>query len=108
MEELNAYSVLLANLFRTAEFDIIYGKGISKESEIIELGVNCGIIDKSGSWLSYNGEKLGQGKDKVRALLEENEELANELSEKILAHYTGSAKNDFSESVSAEDLFDEE
>ena len=94
--------------FRTAEFDIIYGKGISKESEIIELGVNCGIIDKSGSWLSYNGEKLGQGKDKVRALLEENEELANELSEKILAHYTGSAKNDFSESVSAEDLFDEE
>lgn len=93
--------------FRTAEFDIIYGKGISKESEIIELGINCGVIDKSGSWLSYNGEKLGQGKDRVRALLEENKELAEELSEKILAHYTGSVK-DFTETVDAEDLFDEE
>ncbi len=94
--------------FRTAEFDIIYGKGISKESEIIELGINCGVIDKSGSWLSYNGEKLGQGKDKVRALLEENQALAEELSEKILAHYTGSSQNDIKESVSAEEFFGEE
>lgn len=93
--------------FKTAEFDIIYGKGISKESEIIELGINCGVIDKSGSWLSYNGEKLGQGKDKVRTLLEEDETLAAELSEKILAHYTGNA-SDIPESVSAEELFDEE
>lgn len=93
--------------FKTAEFDIIYGKGISKESEIIELGINCGVIDKSGSWLSYNGEKLGQGKDKVRTLLEEDEALAAELSEKILAHYTGNA-SDIPESVSAEELFDEE
>ncbi len=94
--------------FRTAEFDIIYGKGISKESEIIELGINCGVIDKSGSWLSYNGEKLGQGKDKVRMLLEENQELANELSEKILAHYTGSAQKNFSDDIDTEDLFGEE
>ncbi len=95
--------------FRTAEFDIIYGKGISKESEIIELGINCGVIDKSGSWLSYNGEKLGQGKDKVRTLLEEDEALAAELSEKILAIYSKNGdSNDLSETVSAEDLFDEE
>ena len=93
--------------FKTAEFDIIYGKGISKESEIIELGVACGIIDKSGSWLSYNGEKLGQGKDKVRALLEEDEALAAELCEKIMAHFSGNDVECF-ESVSAEDLFDEE
>jgi len=95
--------------FRTAEFDIIYGKGISKESEIIELGINCGVIDKSGSWLSYNGEKLGQGKDKVRTLLEEDEALAAELSEKILAIYSKNGNaNDIPEAVSAEDLFDEE
>lgn len=93
--------------FKTAEFDIIYGKGISKESEIIELGIACGIIDKSGSWLSYNGEKLGQGKDKVRALLEEDEALAEELCEKIMAQLTGNETEAF-ETVSAEDLFDEE
>jgi recombination protein RecA len=93
--------------FKTAEFDIIYGKGISKESEIIELGIACGIIDKSGSWLSYNGEKLGQGKDKVRALLEEDEALAEELCEKIMAQLTGNESEAF-ETVSAEDLFDEE
>jgi recombination protein RecA len=93
--------------FKTAEFDIIYGKGISKESEIIELGVACGIIDKSGSWLSYNGEKLGQGKDKVRALLEEDEALAAELCEKIMAHFSGNDVECY-ETVSAEELFDEE
>jgi len=95
--------------FKTAEFDIIYGKGISKESEIIELGINAGIIDKSGSWLSYNGEKLGQGKDKVRALLEEDVALAEELSEKILAYYTSNGSSDDSvDTVSAEDIFGEE
>ncbi len=94
--------------FRTAEFDIIYGKGISKESEIIELGINCGIIDKSGSWLSYNGEKLGQGKDKVRVLLEENKELAVELSTKILAHYTGNGPKEEFVPVDTDELFTEE
>lgn len=93
--------------FKTAEFDIIYGKGISKESEIIELGISCGVIDKSGSWLSYNGEKLGQGKDKVRTLLEEDEALAAELSEKILAYYTKNG-SEIPEAVSAEDIFGEE
>ncbi len=93
--------------FRTAEFDILYGKGISKESEIIELGIACGVIDKSGSWLSYNGEKLGQGKDRVRGILEENQALAEELSEKILAHYTGNAPLEV-EIDDSDDLFDEE
>lgn len=69
--------------FKTAEFDILYGKGISKESEIIELGIKLGIIDKSGSWLSYNGERLGQGKDKVRDLITEDKALAEEIEAKI-------------------------
>lgn len=73
--------------FRTAEFDIIYGEGISKESEIIELGVKCGILEKSGGWLSYNGEKLGNGKDKVRGILCENRALADELEAKIKEYY---------------------
>ena len=94
--------------FRTAEFDIIYGKGISKESEIIELGIANGIIEKSGSWLSYNGEKLGQGKDKVRAMLEEDKALAEELSEKILAACSGNKAPVPEAAVSAEDYFGEE
>jgi len=75
--------------FRTAAFDILYGKGISKESEIIEMGIRAGVVEKSGSWLSYNGERLGQGKDKVRELFEGNGALAAEIEEKIRA---GSAK----------------
>ena len=75
--------------FKVAEFDIIYGKGISRESEIIELGVNYGIIDKSGSWFSYKGEKLGQGKDKVRVYFEENPEIAKEIADQIMEKATG-------------------
>ena len=69
--------------FRTVEFDILYGEGVSKEGEIIDLGVNAGIIDKSGSWYSYNNEKLGQGKEKVRVLLKEKVELCQEIENKI-------------------------
>ncbi len=94
--------------FRTAEFDIIYGKGISKESEIIELGIANGVIDKSGSWLSYNGEKLGQGKDKVRMLLEEDKPLAEEICEKIMAVANGGNAPVHGDAVSADSLFDED
>ncbi len=69
--------------FKTAEFDILFGEGISKEGEIIDLGVKYGIIQKSGSWFSYNGKKLGQGKDNVRKFLKENPELASELEQKV-------------------------
>lgn len=93
--------------FKTAEFDIIYGKGISRESEIIEMGISTGIIEKSGSWLSYNGEKLGQGKDKVRSLLEDNVALAEEISGKIMASLSVNSSSAVV-SASAEDLFDEE
>lgn len=71
--------------FKQAEFDIIYGKGISKVGEIIDLGVDHEIVKKSGSWFSYGDTKLGQGRDAVRQLLEDNSELAEEIETKIKA-----------------------
>lgn len=71
--------------FKRAEFDIMYGKGISKTGEILDLGVDMGIIKKSGSWFSYGETKLGQGRDAVKQLLEDNPELGEELEEKIKA-----------------------
>ena len=70
--------------FRTTEFDIMYGEGISKIGEIIDLGVNYEIIKKSGSWFSYQDSKLGQGRDAVKALLEDNVDLMEELETKIM------------------------
>ncbi|MBS1732921.1 MAG: recombinase RecA [Bacteroidetes bacterium] len=69
--------------FRTAEFDIIYGEGISKTGEIIDMGVELGIIQKSGSWFSYNNDKLGQGREAVKQLMTDNPELAAEIEGKI-------------------------
>jgi recombination protein RecA len=71
--------------FRSAEFDIIFGEGISKVGEIIDMGVEMNIIQKSGSWFSYDGNKLGQGRDAVKNLLSDNEGLANEIEGKIRA-----------------------
>lgn len=73
----------IAPPFRKAEFDIMYGKGISKSGEIIDLGVDFGVVKKSGSWFSYGETKLGQGRDAVKQLIEDNPELAEELEEKI-------------------------
>ena len=69
--------------FKLAEFEIIYGHGISAEGEIIDLGVQNGLIQKSGSWYSYQGERIGQGKDKARNFLLENESVSNELKDNI-------------------------
>ena len=69
--------------FRLAEFDIIYGEGISKVGEIIDMGVELGIIQKSGSWFSYNNDKLGQGRESVKQLMLDNPEMANEIEAKI-------------------------
>ena len=70
--------------FKTAEFDIMYGEGISKIGEILDIGVEHDIIEKSGSWFSYGGSKLGQGRDSVKAILKDNPELMEELEQKIL------------------------
>ena len=69
--------------FKTAEFDIMYGEGISKTGEILDLGVDLDIIEKSGSWFSYGGSKLGQGRDSVKSILKDNPELSEELEQKI-------------------------
>ncbi len=69
--------------FRQAEFDIVFGQGISKVGEIIDMGVEMGIVQKSGSWFSYDTTKLGQGRDAVKQLLQDNPELAGELERKI-------------------------
>lgn len=71
--------------FRQVEFDIIFGEGISKIGEIIDMGVELGIVQKSGSWFSYETNKLGQGRDSVKSLLHDNPELANEIEAKIRA-----------------------
>ena len=70
--------------FKTAEFDIMYGEGISKIGEILDIGVEKDIIEKSGSWFSYGGSKLGQGRDSVKSILKDNPELMEELEQKIL------------------------
>ena len=70
--------------FKLSEFDIMYGKGISKMGEIIDLGVDNDIIDKSGSWFSYGETKLGQGRDSVKAILTDNPDLCDELEAKIV------------------------
>src|SRR6188768_3103378 len=69
--------------FRAAEFDIVFGGGISKTGEILDMGVELGIVNKSGSWFSYNTDKLGQGRDAVKQLLADNPELSNEIEGKI-------------------------
>jgi recombination protein RecA len=69
--------------FRQAEFDITYGKGISREGSIIDVGVECGIVKKSGSWYTYEGEQLGQGRENAKTFLHDNPELMMEISEKV-------------------------
>ncbi|MCC6522163.1 MAG: recombinase RecA [Polyangiaceae bacterium] len=74
----------LAPPFRVAEFDILYGKGISRSGEIIDLASDCGIIEKSGSWFSFQGERIGQGREKARTYLEENPALAEKIEALLL------------------------
>jgi len=69
--------------FKQAEFDILYGEGISREGEVFETGVNLGVLEKSGAWYIYNGDRLGQGKDNARDFLKENPALAREIEAKI-------------------------
>ena len=73
--------------FKTAVVDIMYGEGVSREGEIIDLGVEAGIVEKTGAWYSYKGEKLGQGKENVKLLLKENLELRDEIEQKVREYY---------------------
>jgi recombination protein RecA len=76
----------VASPFKTAEFDILYGEGISRLGEVLDLGVASNIIEKSGAWFAYNGEKIGQGRDNSREFLRENPSLATEIENKVRAH----------------------
>ena len=75
--------------FKVAEFDIMYGKGISKSGTILDMALNFEIIEKSGSWFSYNGEKIGQGKENVKVFLEQNEDICKEIEQKIKEKLAG-------------------
>lgn len=77
----------LAPPFREAEFDILYNGGVSREGDIVELSSNLGFIEKSGTWYSYNNERIGQGKENVRGFIKEHPEIAEEIEKKILKHY---------------------
>jgi recombination protein RecA len=73
--------------FRAAEFDILYGEGISREGEILDLGASSNVVEKSGAWYSYNGERIGQGKDNAREFLRERPEVALDIENKVRAHF---------------------
>ena len=98
--------------FREAEFDIIYGKGISKEGNIVDLAVNLDIIEKSGSWFSYNGNKIGQGRENVKKFLIENPEIMAEVEKKIRENvskaFEKSLGEDAEESEDSDEILDEE
>ena len=91
--------------FKQAEFDILYGEGISKEGDLIEVATELGIIQKSGSWYSYNDERLGQGKENIRKLLIENTALTEEIKQKVKEHFNPSFLNSTNEEV--EETFEE-
>ncbi len=90
--------------FREAEFDIVYGKGISKEGNILDMGVNLDIIEKSGSWFSYNGNRIGQGRENVKQYLLDNPEIMQEVEQKIRDNFAKA----FEKSLGEEELSVEE
>ena len=86
--------------FKTAVVDIMYGEGVSREGEIIDLGTECGVLEKSGAWYSYKGEKIGQGKENVKLFLKDHVEIRNELEKQIREYYgIGDKKGSLSSSV---------
>jgi len=92
--------------FKVAEFDILYGKGISKSGEIIDLGIQLDIIEKSGSWFSYDGQRIGQGKEKVKQLLESDPQLFADIEAKVKARISEVSIEDASSDEDGNDEFD--
>lgn len=77
----------IAPPFKEAEFDIMFGEGISREGDILDIAVNLGIVNKSGAWYAYEGEKIGQGRENAKQLLRERPQLCEEIDQKVRAHY---------------------
>lgn len=91
----------IAPPFKEAEFDIMFGKGISKEGDILDLAVKCDLVGKSGAWFAYNGDKIGQGRENAKTYLSEHPEIMEELEQKIRAHYHIGAEGDVEENEEA-------
>lgn len=89
--------------FKQAEFEIMYGQGVSRESEIVDLGSKMGIIEKAGAWYSYNGTRIGQGKDNVRTFLQENPAMSKDIEEQILAKSLVAPTNVSAEALAVEE-----
>ena len=94
--------------FREAEFDVVYGEGISKAGNILDMAVNMDIIEKSGSWFSYNGERIGQGRENVKKLLQEKPEMLAEVEEKVRANFKKGFEESLGEEIPEIDDDDEE
>ncbi len=95
--------------FKEAEFDIIYGEGISREGSIIDMGVKLDIVEKSGAWFAYNGQKIGQGRDNARLFLKDNTEMRDEIDNKIRAAvFSDKPKESFNDNDIDKDLGDDE
>ena len=77
----------IAPPFKEAEFDIMFGRGISREGDILDLGVNLGIVQKSGAWFAYNDSKIGQGRENAKNFLAENPQVMEEIEQKVREHY---------------------
>ena len=90
--------------FREAEFDIMFGQGISKEGDILDLAAEVGVINKAGAWYSYNGEKIGQGRENAKNYLRENPLICEEVEAKVREHYS---LDDTGEEVEAEETSEE-
>ena len=94
--------------FREAEFDIVYGKGISKEGNILDMAVNLDIIEKAGSWFSYNGSKIGQGRENVKKYLAENPEVMEEVEKKVRDNFAKAFEQSLGDNEKDEDEKDDE
>ena len=94
--------------FREAEFDIIYGEGISKEGNILDMAVNLDIVEKAGSWFSYNGERIGQGRENVKKYLKENPKMLEEIEEKVRADFEKVFEESLGEELPEIDMDDDE
>ena len=94
--------------FREAEFDIVYGKGISKEGNILDMAVNLDIIEKAGSWFSYNGSKIGQGRENVKKYLAENQEVMEEVEKKVRDNFAKAFEQSLGDNEKDEDEKDDE
>ena len=94
--------------FREAEFDVVYGQGISKEGNILDMAVNLDIVEKAGSWFSYNGERIGQGRENVKKYLKENPDIMKEIDEKVRANFAKAFEQSLGEELPSAEEEDEE